>query len=338
MSTVIERVGIVLVKDLANQLIKDLATVLTLKNPQAADNTTASATFESNVSVDPLYATQAWRLRVESDTNEHLMVYVGTSIQLPDDGTVSLMDDGVARAGELGSHLAAGAGGDLNVYFFNRAQYQLTQKQSYPMNYRISATNRGVSLMLWETNLEEQAINYSWFALQRPTNNVTGAVLTTGKCPVFCLYAIKRLAKAHGADVADVAAAAPADIINRITVREADIIRPSLPVDADTDTDDSFRSINKFQQVSITEDGKYVLSFPNGLHTKRFAYPNYELDMVAYSSADVVSESSVATITAYGEATPRHYRAMMANSPRNTGMRIYQYSDGGESLNSVNPA
>lgn len=338
MATSIERVGITLLKDLANQLVKDLATVMTTKFPNSVDDSTVLATFESSLSLDPLAASQAWRLRVECDPDkDHLMLFVGTNLQLADDGTVSIMDNGFTQSGELGEHPVLGSGpGDQNIYFFNRAQYQLTQKQSYPMNYRLVMTNRGLSLFIWETNLEEQAVNYSWVVIQRPTNNVDGTVLKTGKCPVFCLFAIRREAHAYGNNIGDLYATVNTDIINRLVVREADVIRPSLQVVADADSDDSFRSINICQQVSITEDGKYVLTFPNGLHTKRYCYPNYELDLIAYSSADVVSESSLAAITAYGEATPRHYRAMIANKPRNTGMRIYQYVDGGESLNTVN--
>jgi hypothetical protein len=337
MTQVIDRVGIVLVADLANQLIQDLATVMTSKFPTAIDNATKIGTFESKLSIDPLAATQPWRLRIEADAQEHLIINAGTNLQLPDDGSFSLLDNGVSRSGELGYHNHNPSGtADQNIYFINRAQYQTNQKQSYPMNYRIVATNRGLSLFIWETSMDDQAINYSWFVIQRPTNNVTGEVLKTGKCPVFSLYAIHRQAFTWPTGQNDMLLAATTDIIQRMVVREADVTRPSLSVVADSDSDDGYRSINKYQQVLITEDGRYVLSFPNGLHSKRFFYPNYELDMIAYSSADVVSESSQASFTAYGENTPRQYRAMMANNPRNTGMRVYQYTGGGESLNTVN--
>lgn len=337
MTQVIDRVGIVQVSDLANQLIQDFATIMSAKFPTNIDNTAKVGTFESKLSMDPLAATQPWRLRIEADANEHLIINAGTATQLPDDGTFSLLDNGVSRSGEFGYHNPTPTGSmDVNIYFFNRAQYQTSQKQSYPMNYRIVATNRGVSLFVWETSMDDQAINYSWFVIQRPTNNVTGEVLKTGKAPVFALYAIHRQAFTWPTGQNDMLLAATTDSISRMVVREADVTRPSLSVVADADSDDGYRSINKFQQVSITEDGRYVLSFPNGLHSKRFFYPNFELDMIAYSSADVVSESSLASFTAYGENTAREYRAMMANSPRNTGMRVYQYIGGGESLNTVN--
>lgn len=337
MTQVIDRIGIVLIKDLANQLIQDFATIMASKFPTAIDGTTKVGTFESKLSMDPLAATQPWRLRIEADESEHLMIYAGTETQLPDDGTFSLLDNGLSRSGELGYHSPVPGGSpDQNIYFVNRAQYQDSQKQSYPMNYRIVVTNRGVSLFVWETSMDDQAINYSWFVIQRPTNNVTGEVLKTGKAPVFALYAIHRQAFSWPSGANDMLLTATTDIIQRMVVREVDVTRPSLSVVADSDSNDGYRSINKYQQVSITEDGRYVLSFPNGLHSKRFFYPNFEMDMIAYSSADVVSESSLATFTAYGETTPRQYRAMMANNPRNTGMRVYQYIGGGESLNTVN--
>lgn len=328
MLTVVSKQGFVSVQAMAAALIGDLKNILTLKDPaNFVAGTTVSATFESSAAVDSLSATQPWRLRIETDDKEHMTVFAGTNLQLPDDGTVALLDNGVSRAGELGEKPLSGGSGDRNTYFINRAHLQLSQRQSYPLSYRIAATSHGLSVFIWEPDTENYISNYSWFVIQRPTNNLSGVALDTGKAPVFCMYAIKRDASNWSGGTDDLAVTLDTDRIYKFVVREADVLRPSPAADATVDSEDSTRSINAEPQVAITEDSKYVLTFPNGLHTSRFAYPNYELDMVAYSSADVISETSLAEISVYGEAAPRKYIAHKCNLPRNTGMRIFQIAE-----------
>lgn len=323
--TTITKKDIITVDALAISLIADLASILTLKAPAAlVAGTTKEATLEATAAVDKdLFATQPWRIRISSDGAEHLQIQVATPLQLPDAGGVSFLDDGRSIAGDLGDHSNTNV--QQNIHFFNRAGYQLTEKQSYPLSYSISYTKHGLSVFIWETDMHDIGKNFSWFVVQRPVDNATGAALITGKCPLFCVYGINRI---PGSGQSDSQLTPTTDIIQRFVVREADIQRPSPQLSATEDTDDGFRLINNNQQVSVTEDSKYVLSFPNGLNTQRYAYPNYELDMIAYSSADVISESSVATVTSYGEATTRGYSAMSANKPRNTGMRMFQLTVG----------
>lgn len=331
MITNIKKHGFTSVAALASSLIGDLQTPMTLKEPASyMAGTTIAATFESKVAIDPLHADQAWRIRIVADNAEHLTIFAGTSIQLPDDGTIALLDNGTSRPGEMGSKPLNNAGGDKNIYFLNRAHLQASQKQAYPMSYQIASTNHGLSVFIWEPQNELNHSNYSWFAIQRPTQNVSGAPLIVGRCPVFCLYAIKRDATNYsgqgGTD--DTQIAVDTDLIHKFVVREEDVLRPSASVDATIDTEDSGRALNAAAQVAITEDSKYVLTFPGGLNTSRFAYPNYELDMIAYSSADVISETSIAEISVYGEANPRKYVAHKANKIGNTGMRMFQIFEG----------
>lgn len=333
MFTNIERTGFLTVQDLAKALIADINSGMTVKAPNALTGNEIAATFESKASCDPLHVTQAWRLRVEADASaQKLMVFAATAFQLPDDGTVTLSDDGFGKAGEMGSHPlpSQGASGDQNTYFINRAHYQGNQSSTYPMSYSLTFGPNGVSLFIWEAGMDSLGVNYSWFNVQRPVHNTSGAALTTGKSPVFCVYAINRDATNFApTGVNDNSVTLDTDVIRRFTVREADVLRPFGVVDATLDSENATRFINKEAMVSITEDGKYVLTFPNGLNTTRYAYPAYELDMIAYSSSDVISQSSAAEITVYGEAQPRQYRAMQANQSFNNGMRMFQAVSGG---------
>jgi hypothetical protein len=85
--------------------------------------------------------------------------------------------------------------------------------------------------------------------------------------------------------------------------------------------------INSQPQVVIAENNRYIVVFPNGLNTPRYMYTE-ELDMVAYTSADVISHYSDISMTVYNEATPRVYKAMQSNGLNNTGMRILMIRKG----------
>jgi hypothetical protein len=60
---------------------------------------------------------------------------------------------------------------------------------------------------------------------------------------------------------------------------------------------------------------------PNRLNTQRYAYTD-ELDLIGYTSADVISQDSDVPVTVYGESSPRKYKAMKTSGPNNTGFRI----------------
>jgi len=45
--------------------------------------------------------------------------------------------------------------------------------------------------------------------------------------------------------------------------------------------------------------------------------------MIAYTSADVISQNQAIDVPLYGEDEPRQYIGMQANFPRNTGMRMF---------------
>lgn len=114
--------------------------------------------------------------------------------------------------------------------------------------------------------------------------------------------------------------------IYQFTVREVDVLRPSVPVLATVDTPDHKAIINGKQQVSITEGNQYVISFINDINSDRYLYKE-ELDMITYASADVISMWSDVTLTPYkvggtGAAISVKYKAMHANMSNNTGMRI----------------
>ncbi len=82
--------------------------------------------------------------------------------------------------------------------------------------------------------------------------------------------------------------------IYRFIVREKDILTPT-PVHklATIHQVDSFAIINPLEQISITSDRTYVYMFPGPLTTNRFLYPNSELDLFCYSSAENSAHTSL---------------------------------------------
>jgi hypothetical protein len=97
-------------------------------------------------------------------------------------------------------------------------------------------------------------------------------------------------------------------------------------VPADAHSQDSFAILNSSNQIALSEDSKYLVSFLHNLSTPRFRYSE-ELDMVGQTSADVCMASNDISITAYNESGPRLYRALSSNGSYNTGLRIAMLRD-----------
>lgn len=255
---------------------------------------------------------------------------------------------------------------DLAKHFWWRNHVRDSEAPAFPMSFVLSITERGFFFSLWEQTSDDVGNRNSWILIQRPVDHVTGAVYNTGKAPVHCMYQImtkqvhrpwlqqeesRVVVGATGNPPATLNLMSPKAVnIRRFIVRESDIEAPyptpryvkdafgvrmdyaeggfPFGVPCDEHTVDYAAVINARQQVAITENNKYVITFPNGFNTARYAY-THELDLIAYTSADVISADTEVSITVYGEATPRVYKAIQSNGPNNTGMRILVLKSGG---------
>ena len=90
---------------------------------------------------------------------------------------------------------------------------------------------------------------------------------------------------------------------------------------ADVHSPDHHMVFNSETQVALTEDSKYLLTFPHNLTTPRFRYTE-ELDVLGTTSADVVMAGQDIQFVTYGEWGPRTYRALAASTANNSGLRI----------------
>ena len=245
--------------------------------------------------------------------------------------------------------------------FFDRSEHP--NSIAYPMSYTLLITDRGIALNIWEqasddsqnTQNSSRGSRFAWVVVQRPVQKDTGTVYTDGNAPVFCLYScgrkqtdvqplylqntpdktipIKNLNT--GADgilyylqpykkLNLVTWASP---IRRFTVREKTVDKPTISVPATIATVDNNAVLNDSQQVAIAEDGRYILTFPNKWNTQTALYP-VDTDLIATTSADVISQNAEVSFKPYGESTDRTYKALQANGVNNTGMRILFMKEG----------
>lgn len=277
--------------------------------------------------------------------------------------TVATQTD-VQPAGLLGSAYTADVITAANAehrakVFWSRADrsVETNTATSNPFSYKLTTTSRGIALHVWEPgtvlgNLGRGPIA-STVVIQRLVDNSTGATVTTGKAPLHCLYGLDNK-------------------FYRLVIREADIYSPSLAVDAESRVEITTTLVGNGQSdkvtvgietttvtglgnyttgtstsrltgglfppiienrdyIAITEDNNYVTTFPSGFCTSRYAYYG-EMDLIAYTSADIVASNAIVQFTAYGESTPRKYQALSATGPNASKIRILQLVDGGDTV------
>lgn len=322
----IERNGIVGCQELVDLIVTDmLAGGFTQVFPTPlpyAPTSDSHAILEAGPTVDPLQASQPWRISIKALNDFAVQLNVATDVQLTDTGViptlVKVTQDGAPDTiGRLGK--SANVQGNLVFQQWIHRNYDpagtgvglvtVENNASYPMSYRLTTSAHGFVLYVWDEATDGSGNKFSWICVQRSVDSTTGQPYVSGKAPVYCAYS------------------SPLSGLQKFIVREADINKPTVSVDASVNTEDSRAIINAENQVAITEDNRYIITFPNGLNTPRCAY-THELDLIGTTSADVISQWAEVPLTVYGEATPRKYKAMNANRANNTGMRLMMLMQG----------
>ena len=207
----------------------------------------------------------------------------------------------------------------------------------------MTLTDRGIFFGIWESNWSvmqktksDKDVFFNWVLIQRPVDRLTGKIVTTGRCPLFCINSVghrywKFIVRESDAPhptqgdketvsyTLDDAGGTVSDwkIKDQVT---------AYRTPADAHSQDSFAIINSTKQIALTEDSKFLISFLHNLTTPRFRYSS-ELDMVGQTSADVCMATNDISLAAYNESGPRTYRAMPANNSYNTGLRITVIKD-----------
>jgi hypothetical protein len=218
---------------------------------------------------------------------------------------------------------------DWNVGFYNRIGVDKTSGYAVPLNYEITLTNRGIFFGVWDTLSESTGVKFNWVLVQRSVDRASGAIRGRTKTKEFGQDTYTRAVDAFITTTKN--SVKPVWCVNcvngyyyKFNPREEDIGAPSYRTSAVFNTEDSTANINPFDQQSLTDDSKYVITFLSNLNSNRFKYPD-ELDMVGTVSADVIGNGTEATVTVYGEPVDRVYRALPPNQPYGTGMRLVSF-------------
>lgn len=295
---------------------------------------------------------QPWRLALDVKDPQLMNLYAGTFVQLQDNGSISRVTDFqgnvVDHSGIIGNiptvthYGITGMKSDVSVDinrpdqgFINRKQRVGDYPQAFPMNYVVTLTNRGMFFGVWEgswsvINKSTSRFNnevdnwFNWCLIQRPVDRVTGKVYTSGRAPVFCINSVGYKYWKFVVREADVLHPTQGDKEQEsVTLVSGNVVVQTTPyrVPADQHTTDSFAVLNTTNQIALSEDSKYLVSFLHNLTTPRFRY-SQELDMIGQTSADVCMAGNDVIITAYQESTQRYYRALPANKPYNSGLRV----------------
>lgn len=324
-----QKSGFTQVTDLFLSIAQDLvANGFTLKFPTTLPTAgvppAATALFKTTLEFVETgdAAAMPWRIQLDASVAKIGSINVATPIQLPNDGTTAVIIDSTGNkppmpVGMINCKFTLPASGgsatDLSPYYFvwrDGGTSSTAGANAYPLSYRLTVTDRGVAIAVWEDASDGDATpNVSWLAVQRPVDHLTGTTFVTGHAPVFAVFGMTGLT-------------------GKFVVRENDVLKPTGGVVADANAEDSKAILNIKNQVSITEDNRYVITFPNGLNTPRYSYTQ-ELDMIAYTSADVVSEFTNVPLTVYGETGQRMYKALRSLGGNSTGMRLLFLTQGG---------
>ncbi len=158
----------------------------------------------SNQSPSSSRKPQKWRMRFEWDEADFsIKVNVATAYQLKDDMSITEAQgrDGIKQAvyrepGELCDIYKSpsiGRGSTLKLLtsksnFMRRTQLQDEQAQSYPLSYRMTITDHGLGLFMFDAGAVDQDDDYAWLVVQRHVDQTSGQPEYTDKSPVHCIY------------------------------------------------------------------------------------------------------------------------------------------------------
>ena len=147
---------------------------------------------------------QNWRMRFEWDeTSVSLKVNVATSYQLQDDMSISSPAgrDGIKspvfrEPGELCDVYQTPSIGRGSTLQINRAKQQWFRKPqiedmdalTYPMSYKLTVSDHGIAMFVFDQAAVDQDDDYAWLVVQRHVNQTTGEPEFGDKSPVHCVY------------------------------------------------------------------------------------------------------------------------------------------------------
>lgn len=278
--------------------------------------------FAPTVNLDANFELQPWRLVVKIEVNGY-NIWAVTPTQIivtPDNFRIAKVGTlPNIESGRLSPKSIEDPTDKAGTHFFSRDPLDSTwscfeensDADLVPLSYLVSLGDHGIAMTLWAEGQDKEGDCFNWFVIQRSVDG-SGALISDSLDPLFCAFS------RTGGGSNDVNVVDPNGIL-KFTVREKDVNAPTIAKSAVMPTADSSAWFNPIQQVSTSENGKFIVSFPRGLNTQRYRYDT-ELDMVAFASADAIAHGTSVPINLYGQS--RKYKAINANHLNNKGMRL----------------
>lgn len=320
--------------------------------------------LEPSLAVDPLWNTNQWRVYFVAKKNgkeqvngndftalrRGLYMKIGTPSQLPNIAT--------ARTSKIAEYpimpeMFNTFGLDQGFLGVNDEWPRISVR--HPGAYQLTIVERGFVLACWTQSLTEDMSKMGIVCVQRGVG-CDGEMITTGQRP---LYLVTNITPVGVTTTLSEKLNIPSPRWNWYfqIIREFDTTVPMPGWDVYPSTNPNYpksimslyynsnvlsdpnevlgQAINYFPTrwyTPVTTDtGEYILLFPFGLCTSRFAFSD-EIDLIAVSKADAYQANQVVPITVYSDA--REYTALNSNnqSPAvayDSGIRVFVLTKGG---------
>lgn len=306
--------NIVGLESLARTMAQSLVTAGFLVDAaDGASSTTIPATakkivLSASATVDTQEATQPWSVIIAaSNTNKTLSIHVLPTSQ------VSSTYEAVKRnaTSEVGRVSVDGSETKFFIDLVNDWKIDAAADvAAYPFSCDVSVSDHGFAVHVNAEGLDNSGTAFSWLVVQRGVIAETG--IADPLSPLFAVFSCGGGQNGNPDTLSDKS-------IQRFTVIERDISSATSPISAVVPTPDGIPVINPLQQVMIAEGNKAIVLFPHMINSHRYLY-HVVLDMIGYTSADVISAGSRIELTP--ASVKQVYTALNANGKDNRGMRV----------------
>ncbi|QYW03460.1 hypothetical protein pEaSNUABM14_00159 [Erwinia phage pEa_SNUABM_14] len=265
----------------------------------------------ASASVDPLYTSQKWGIILTADNaNKQMSVNVLPDLQVDAEDYTAAMRSATVQVGRMAKS------GLLTSFFIDQiADWKMDAAAditAYPLTYDLVVTDHGVALHVNAEGFDNTGTAFSWFVVQRGVQE--GDTKPGDQSPLFAVFSC-------GGGLAGDPDTLKPESIQRYVVIENGIYAATVPVSAVQASADCGPIINPMQQVMIAEGNRAIVLFPQMINTQRYVY-FATLDMLGYTSADVLSSGSQVQLNPLKAADKTVYQGMNANGKDNRGMRL----------------
>lgn len=265
--------------------------------------------FDAAVALDTLYTNQQWSVVLSADDDlKTISLNVVPKVQI--NGTTFKPS---VRSATVESGRVAVDGLLANTFVDLVKDWKIDAAAdfaAFPLSYDLIYTDHGFALHINAEALDNTGTAFSWAVVQRGVIAETGVVDPLS--PLFCLFSV-------GGGLAGDPDTLKPEAVQRFTVIERDVAATSNVISAVQPSPDGIPVINPLQQVMIAEGNKAIILFPHMINSQRYMY-YVVLDLIGYTSADVISAASEIQLTPASIETT--YRAFNANGKDNRGMRV----------------